>query len=66
MTKRTQAHQGQVLSVTTSVGMRRDDDPDIGQFSRLVSAGTDGVICVFEVERATLDGMVVLVQLAKV
>ena len=66
MTKRMQAHQGEILFVTTSVGMRRYDDPEIGQFSRLVSAGKDGAICVWEVQRATLDGMLVLINLVKV
>ena len=66
LTKRVQAHQGELLSINASIGMRRSEDPDIGQFSRLVSAGTDGYICVFEIERETLDGMLSLTLLVKV
>ena len=66
MAKRVQAHQGELLSINSSVGMRRDGDPVVGQFSRLLSAGTDGYICVFGIEQETLEGKLGLALLAKV
>ena len=66
MAKRVQAHQGELLSINSSIGIRRDKDPAVGQFSRLVSAGTDGYICVFGVEPEIPDGLLGLTLLVKV